>query len=314
MVVCPDCGTPMHRKCFQCEGKCPNENLHSTGYVFEEFDKIKNSAKGSSTDKDQSKADDNGDITCRLCGEKNKNSATYCNRCGTVLSHSSNTSEPNLNPMAVTLDPLAGVPADTKFEDDVTAGDIACYVKINTPYYVNAFARIKKNSNRFNFSAAIFSGVWFLFRKQYKVGGIICAINILLYSLFYYLTYTFTYPLLKGIFETIGISADTINMTTEQYGKFQEYLNTLSVDQWLILLIPFFTSVLFLVMAILTGIFGNKLYYKHCISKIKVIKSEVTEHKLPASSIPLALNTAGGVNMLVALVFFVMYLLSVFYL
>lgn len=33
-VVCPDCGTPMHRACYEREGRCPNEPRHAYGYVY----------------------------------------------------------------------------------------------------------------------------------------------------------------------------------------------------------------------------------------------------------------------------------------
>lgn len=33
-VVCPECGTPMHRACYEREGRCPNEARHAFGYVY----------------------------------------------------------------------------------------------------------------------------------------------------------------------------------------------------------------------------------------------------------------------------------------
>lgn len=31
IVVCPECGTPYHRECYQKEGKCVNVRLHDQG-------------------------------------------------------------------------------------------------------------------------------------------------------------------------------------------------------------------------------------------------------------------------------------------
>lgn len=33
-VICPDCKTPMHRACFERDGRCPNEARHAFGYVY----------------------------------------------------------------------------------------------------------------------------------------------------------------------------------------------------------------------------------------------------------------------------------------
>ena len=34
IVVCPDCGTPMHRSCWNESRCCPNENWHSSGFEW----------------------------------------------------------------------------------------------------------------------------------------------------------------------------------------------------------------------------------------------------------------------------------------
>ena len=34
VVVCPICGTPHHRVCYEIRGKCGLENLHESGFVW----------------------------------------------------------------------------------------------------------------------------------------------------------------------------------------------------------------------------------------------------------------------------------------
>ena len=34
IVVCPDCGTPHHRNCYNSLGECKNKSLHSEGFSF----------------------------------------------------------------------------------------------------------------------------------------------------------------------------------------------------------------------------------------------------------------------------------------
>lgn len=312
VVVCPECGTPMHRKCYCEAGSCPNEKLHASGYVFEGFEEIKKSAQGKDISAGEVK--NNDEILCPICGESNKKGSSFCNRCGINLAQADNSVfQPQIpGMMTAALDPLAGVPADTQFEEDVTASDVACYVRVNTQYYVGAFNRIKKKSNKFNFSAAIFSGIWMLYRKQYKLGSIICALDLLIFALQYYLTCSFSLPLMNEIMDKLQISAGPSGLSLEQYSKIGEYIYTLPIEQQLLFLTPYIALFLFLVLAIFMGIFGNKLYYKHCIGKIKEIKAKAVKENYPKNSVPLILNSAGGVNFIVALIFFGIYFISLF--
>ncbi|MBR1725011.1 MAG: hypothetical protein IJ723_08375, partial [Ruminococcus sp.] len=35
IVVCPDCGTPYHRACWQEKGSCINDELHSSQQTWQ---------------------------------------------------------------------------------------------------------------------------------------------------------------------------------------------------------------------------------------------------------------------------------------
>lgn len=326
VVVCPDCGTPMHRSCYSSAKKCPFEERHAEGYVFEEFDTIKASARGENKSEDAVNVLPKETSSCPVCGERNKPGAMYCNRCGTMLRTSQSSpqspygespfyaGQPPISPNPVMmLDPLAGVPADTKFEEDVTAADLACYVKVNTPYYMTAFSRMKQKRNRFNFSAAIFSGVWFLYRKQYKLGVLILSINALLLALMNYVSLKFSTPIIESIVAGLGLNIDTqYGFTVQQYSLVGEQIAALPFKEQLFVMLPTFISIIQLIVMIVLGIFGNRLYYRHCIQKVKAIKNEAKSHDLSQSDTSLILNSAGGVNTLVALIFAVLYLIYLF--
>ena len=34
IVVCPVCGTPQHRECYEKNGKCVNAGLHESGFAW----------------------------------------------------------------------------------------------------------------------------------------------------------------------------------------------------------------------------------------------------------------------------------------
>jgi len=78
VVVCPDCGAPMHRRCWQAQGACPLAEKHGEGYVW------------APTIPPQEPADDAPKATssaqpqvCPRCGESCEAGARYCESCGT---------------------------------------------------------------------------------------------------------------------------------------------------------------------------------------------------------------------------------------
>lgn len=74
IVVCPDCGAPYHRHCYEKEGKCLFSDIHGTGKHW--TPPAENSAPENS----------NGDeIMCPACGRENPPDALFCSRCGASL-------------------------------------------------------------------------------------------------------------------------------------------------------------------------------------------------------------------------------------
>ena len=68
IVVCPDCGTPYHRACYQKEGKCINTELHENEGSWSARD-----PKGEN-------------IRCSRCGFENTPDRQVCRQCGLPLS------------------------------------------------------------------------------------------------------------------------------------------------------------------------------------------------------------------------------------
>lgn len=316
VVVCPDCGTPMHRGCYNSEGACPNKDKHSSDFVFEDFENISKLAMGKTDEVKLDKQTDVATSICLFCGNSNPEQAVFCNQCGSPLVNrkKSPSSDPNTAPrMSDYFDPLAGIPAEAKFEDDVTAADLACFVKVNTPYYLAAFSRMKNNVNKFNFSAALFSGGWFLYRKQYKVGGLVLALNVLLYVIRLCTANFLSYPILKEALESMDLTVnDFYNFTTEQYMILGKYMTEQPFLQQFLFFLPSIILCLQIVIMVLFGIFANKMYYKHCIYKIKKVKGEAVKDNLSNKSVAMLLNNCGGVNWGIAFVFAVLYIAVLF--
>lgn len=358
VVVCPECGTPSHRTCYKENKGCPNLEKHGTDFVFEGFDKIKESARGVKNNKSDSAADSNSgelqnsekektvecnpalngnfprvsvrkEIPCPYCGEMNKSEANYCNRCGAKFAKIQpvpvlNTDgsgqapgQPNTfnvptvpQTAAFAPDPLAGIPSDVVFEDNVTAADLAGFVSINTPYYMRAFDLHKRNRKKFNLSACVFSGIWFLYRKLYKIGSLIFSIEMLLYAIRFYVQQRYSVGIMNTLMTSVGLDPDKITkITFEQYMKMSDTLMNMPVNDQLMFMIPSVLFFLQIVLMIVCGIVANKLYYRHCIKCVQSIKQMAKEESLDKSETAQALYLGGGVNPFVAGAFSLLYLI-----
>lgn len=341
IVVCPECGTPHHRECYDKNGKCANEQLHKDGYDYM---------------KDNDSNTDSNVSVCKRCGHQNDSQSFFCNKCGYPLgdnqqntnnqrtvfygvpfqngnpnqnaddSSAQSTDNPNFSgtqnnngyggysnynnnqgaPYGMPFDPfdpLAGVPADTDMGNSVTAGEMSKYVKQNTQYFIRVFSNIKNFAkSKFNFSAAIFTGVYLLYRKMYKIGAVISAIQLAILAFSVYIDY---YVLSSSEFTTI-----LTKLTNLAYGGlgqqavasgFAELMGSLTPYQIFVLYVPAIFNIIQIAMMIVIGCCANRLYYNHCIKHISKIKKNCAD-KTQSDTV---LQTKGGVNMALALSIFI---------
>ena len=136
IVVCPDCGTPYHRSCYQSAGHCINTSLHAVGGSWQ-----------AQQDEGRMKL---GGKPCPSCGHINKPDAQSCANCGASL-----VEEPMPGPGAVRIplpggrnvyfdasDPCCGASPDEMIEEE-RLGDVASYVGRNPLYYIPLFRRFR---------------------------------------------------------------------------------------------------------------------------------------------------------------------------
>lgn len=283
IVVCPDCGTPHHRACFDAVGHCAHQKRHAEGYDYAEDDQNVNS----------------NIVYCRSCGKENDKNAFFCKYCAAPLSAADENrgstpnpgtgaaGSPNAGYPYPFMDPLAGVPGETDMGDGVTAGEIAKYVKQNTPYFVRVFNNIKEfNRSRFSFVGALFGGGYLLYRKMYKLGVILTALQLAMTIVSIFVQQSTVYR----DFLTQYSSASTV---TQMF----EYVSMLTTANQFVLYLPFIISIVNLVMHIVIGAVTNRLYFKHCKEQVVKIKSSVSDGENPDT----VLQTKGGVNMPLAI-------------
>lgn len=301
IVVCPKCGAPYHRECYKEKGKCIFTELHKKGEMWHDED-----------EEEESAALD----VCPHCGRKNPKGAVTCYICGGFMhptDKDNDTSEKNKTnfddeneennnsnpvnpfgenmPFAAFIDPMGGVSPDEDF-DGVSGAEMAKCVKVNTPYYMQVFSRIKTiNSSRFNFSAFLFGGGWYLYRKQYLKGTIITVIMFLLMlgRIFFGRMYANSWTSLTDTLRADGkLSPGYLDYLSLIFSKY-------SVWEGILILMPLILTVLSFVLMLWCGLRGNRNYYKHTIAKIKKLKEEKNGEELTKT-----ITEHGGVNIAIA--------------
>lgn len=312
IVVCPECGTPHHRECYEKNGKCFFEDKHSSGFSFEEVN------PSSTTEKNNDSFEDfNQVVVCPVCFHKNAKGAEVCSRCGSKLDDSKTESagqqnnpqnpnqnsnqNPNQNAMPPFefgasgmpgFDPLAGLDGKEELGDGINAGETAKFTGKNTQYFSFVFYRLRQiNKSKFSFAAFIFSGIYFLYRKMYGIGILFSLIQIATNVLSTYILLTPEWSsCVNGIAD---LSSAEIAGSPQNMGGY--LLMTMFAY------LPFLLSGVRYIIMLLSGLFANRWYYKHTMKKIKKIKDMNSEDS--DDSLSKKLETGGGVNLPFAISF-----------
>ena len=316
IVVCPSCGAPYHRGCYHDAGRCVfEEELHGSGKSW--------AAPAPPEPPDMTS--EIKDQECPSCGILNAHSALFCNRCGVSLrpqqqqyqnrqSNNTETSPPQKKPIPpgffggtafspFQFDPMGGVSPTEELDDKVSFGDASKLVKQNTSYYMPVFRRIKTTKkNKFNFSAFICSGPWMLYRKQYKAGAVVTALIFALYLTSTFLSMFLSSPILFGVMEQVGVDISSYpSMSATQLQQVISILMENPAD-YLKAISPLICMAGILIIMIVIGIRGNKMYMKHCIKTAKKIKNNSS-----ITNVNDEINSHGGVNTGIAICMFVCY-------
>ncbi len=204
IVVCPVCGTPQHRDCWNQNHACVNAHRHGDGFVWKD-----ESPQGGET---QSGSDNgNPSVVCPRCGERNGEGTLFCPRCGQPLSTNANQqnnpygqtppfgggpfggfpygANPNMQggnpygggPFGVPpfFNPYGGVSPEDKI-DDIPVPEVAQAVQVNSQFYLPRFKKMEKGHKiGWNWGAFIFGYMWYFYRKNYVAGLIYALVQIL---------------------------------------------------------------------------------------------------------------------------------------
>lgn len=257
VVHCPVCGAPHHRDCWKALGDCALHEYHGTDKQYTPYAEQQNEPENPPAQETK---------TCPFCEEKYPKSENTCPKCGMPSGMKSGIH-------IVSLDLLGGVPADTDLGKGVTADEARRFVLTNTQRYIPKFARMAAGfKNSWNWLAFLFPNVWMLSRKMYK-GGILLTALTIIFSLF-------TMPMLTAV--------DTSSATTS-IEVMQMVFGAIPSMSPAVLILAAVGSFANMLMSIIFGIIGDRLYHKYTIDTISRIKSE-------SSDVSLDFEKAGGVS------------------
>lgn len=319
IVVCPQCGAPYHRACYQEKGKCIFDDLHEAGKEWAPPAPPAPKVEPSAEIKDRE---------CPACGTLNGHSALFCNRCGTSLLGAGQPDQkpPQAPPPFVSpappvsrnayggvvppfsFDPMGGVSPAELLDEGVSFGDASKFVRQNTTYYMPVFRYIKQTGrNKFSFSAFLFSGAWLLYRKQYKTGALVAGLMFCLYLAYLLATVFVSAPLLAELAGQVGMDiTQGFSPTNEQMLAISQLVAN-DLTMYLKISLPLLCLLAMLVVMIVVGVRGNKMYMRHCVRQVRQIK----EQGARGSDVSLTLEAKGGVNISIAVCMFVCYVLLV---
>ena len=311
IVVCPECGAPYHRECYQSVGHCIYTDKHGTDEAWKPPQKQQEEPH---TENGESSQEDNHRIKpCPRCGAQNYKDALFCDKCGFPLSADEarpggfpfpGAGAPGQPPMGgmpfVAFDPLGGVNPTEDF-DGVPASDVAKLVGPSTPYYLPVFDRIKKtNKGKFSFSAFLFSGGWMLYRKQYKYGILVCLLMVACIIANLAAQVFVWWPMIESLNLT-----DSQIYSMEYIPLLIQEVSSKDFGAQLLFYIPLIADLIRWALHFIVGFQGNRFYYRHCVDTVKKINGSAASEEARVQK----LQSDGGVNVPLAICLLVGYMI-----
>ncbi|MBO5747237.1 MAG: DUF2628 domain-containing protein [Clostridia bacterium] len=281
VVVCPECGAPHHRDCWQSLGHCGVEADHGTDNEYSKRIQREREIKEDSA-KDTSKR------VCPACSRESEAKGDFCPYCGNAFSAQHEQREFNGRPdvfreLPFQLDPLGGVPKNEKIED-CKAGDVARFVGSNSHRYVPKFRQLnRENTNSWNWTAFLFPSVWCFARKMYLNGALLFLLSLA--SNLCFLSFNSSF---NALFDTEGLTRSEIYKLI--------YANVDRIS-WIMIALALAGLLLNVIPRIIAGIKGDWMYRSFVLSKVKSIVSDPDVEELEEE-----LSASGNLNLILMFV------------
>ena len=275
IVVCPVCGAPHHRACYQQLGHCALDELHIKGHVWEPDPPAQDS---------QDASGQSGAATCKcaVCGANNPADGLFCQVCGSPLKKASggasgqpyapdtHTSYPHggfsvfygtSDAQAPFAAAFGGVSPDEQI-DGVSARDIALYVGPNSRYFLPRFKQLETHGGiSVNLAAFFFTFLYCFYRKMYSVGLVLLGLFAVaqIPSLFIFPEY-FQYV-------SANLNDIMIGITPAPFEPTQHL--------WAYAVIPFMRMFM-IACGIVFSVLANRIYLRMVVKNVRALRQAST--------------------------------------
>lgn len=323
VVVCPDCGAPYHRHCYQESGHCIMDDLHEKGELWR-------------PPVDQSAAPDA--VVCAHCGYENPPESLLCNNCGGRLAAplpqnsggqwqdpnsqwqppstgqwqgsgpSQNSQQAQWQQQSQQLPNIfdsffrQGVNPNEEMADGVTYKEAGDFVGPNNLKFLMRFHMLQHGTNlTFNGSAFLFGPFYCFFRKMNKLGAILLSITMavtvptfvvaVLYSQQLLAVYGVEMILSLDIFSTLPVIEGTLYTALLVLNRLRDFV--------------------ILGVQLYCGFMFNKRYMNHVIRQVRTLRS-TCRHSTGSPEYCYTLVRSGGTTLVPVLVIIAAYFLLSF--
>lgn len=325
VVVCPVCGTPQHRECYEKNGECVNAALHESGFMWHgEVSSPHN------IHHEEEKVHQGENLVCPACGHENPPGSQFCEVCKqkftffgiNILEKETRLTkeideeekiEEEMRDVQNTIESGMGTGADIERMIDARAKIVApglskeqeqevlcsnpikrvlVFISSNAVAYVNKFRKTESSGkNTWNWAAFFFSPFWFFYRKLYKVGSIFLTIRLALSIVALPFSAKF-YSLAQEL--SIALKDSSYALSSDIFDSSTVFYDLIEAA------IPLYVICgLTILLSIVSGAIGDRIYKKYVTQKL----NESNQISDPLVFSHFFLKNS-GVNVLAALVSF----------
>lgn len=261
IVVCPDCGAPHHRDCYNSLGHCKYIAQHGTEQQWQKHN-------CESNHNNETNYENNSFVNCPYCNNTVHSDTLFCPKCGNDLNKSEHKS--NQNPYQnmngfgqfMMIDPLGGISPDEDL-GGATAIDCASYIKASSSAIIPKFSRMNRAKKKisWNWVSFLIPEFYFLYRKCYGFA----VIAITAFMTFFVLQL----PMMNWISSLPGYSPE---ISSQQLASLM--MDNASSVSTVNLILSNCGIVLFILYRVIFGMFGNYILKTNCIRKINELKND----------------------------------------
>lgn len=294
IVVCPDCGLPHHRQCYNNLGHCAMADKHGTAEQWTSVEAVIEEEVVTTTPKSDT-------VICPKCSHVNPSDNLFCDKCGADLHTEVDEKDTETEDLLKTISSLSNSEVkrgslgplqlvsllpnfdDSEMIDGISVKELKLFLGKNFYYFMSHFRFMKKGrvGISLNISASIGNFIYYFYRKMYSMGFLMIFLSML-----YYIPFAIYFSTTMGM---AGFTQFAISMP--RYISFLErYVNV--------------ANKLSIVVTLFNGIFFNRIYKKYVYKKITFIKTK----NLSNEQYETELAKKGGVNPVMATVLMVVFL------